>query len=76
MGTIDTLLTHAHLFNRFRLHPLKLRVIGEQVLELVARDKIPKRKERWEPRVRKHQNRGKIWMTRPRKACKMERESI
>lgn len=73
-GTIDTLLSHAHLFHRFRLHPLKLRVVREQVLELVARDKIPKRKERWEPRVRKHRNRGKTWMTRPRQAYKTERE--
>jgi len=73
-GTIDTILTHAHLAHRFRCNPIKLSIVKDQILELVARDKIPIREGRWEPRVRKFRNKGKAWMTRPRETYKIERQ--
>lgn len=69
-GSIDTILRFAPVVYLNRLNKRKHKRLIDELLQIIASDPIPDRPNRSEPRKRKHRNRGKEWLTKPRKSYK------
>ncbi len=65
-GALDSAKSYApHLYHN-RLKPRRMRDLLYALLEIIARDRIPHRPGRHEPRLVKHRRQKYGWMTSPR----------
>ena len=69
-GTIDAALRFAPVIYHHRKNKRKAEELIDTLLELIFQDRLRKRPGRSEPRKRKHRNRGKERLTRPRESYK------
>ncbi len=69
-GTIDAALRFAPVIHYHRKLRRKAEAIFDQMIKLIFQDRLRPRPGRSEPRKRKHRNRGKEWLTRPRETYK------
>jgi len=69
-GTIDAALRFAPVIHHHRYIRRKAQALYDQLIALIFQDRLKPRPGRSEPRKRKHRNRGKEWLTRPRETYK------
>lgn len=65
-GSVDTLRQWADTFNAYHSKPREQHRLFNQLLEIIAGDKVPFRPDRSEPRVKKRRPKDYPLMTRPR----------